>query len=107
VNVRAALLSIKRCCLGGRIIFTEKAEDERLSDGLARDDVVEAVVNAPAVYKTLRSLSSRRKQQRETLYVIVGFTHDGILVYTKGALRRHAGEEYFYVFVSAKRSIED
>jgi len=33
-------------------------------------------------------------------------THDSLLVYTKGALRRHAGEEHFYVFISAKRSID-
>jgi hypothetical protein len=103
----AALLRIKRCCLDGRIVFTEKAEDEHLADGLARDDVVEAVVNAPAIYKTLRSQSLRRPTRRETLYVVVGFTHDGVLVYTKGAIRRHAGQDYFYVFVSAKRSVED
>jgi hypothetical protein len=39
--------------------------------------------------------------------VIVGITHEGIIVYTKGALRRDQGEEHFYIFVSAKRAIED
>ena len=42
-----------------------------------------------------------------TLYVVVGFTHDAVLVYSKGVLRRFAGEDYFYVLVSAKRSVED
>jgi hypothetical protein len=61
------LLRIKRCCLLGRVIFTEKAEDERVSDGLAREDVVEAVVNAPAIYKTLRASTSQRAGRRERL----------------------------------------
>ena len=72
----------------------------------ACQDVIEAVVNAPAIYKTLRSRSSRRAVRTEKLYVILGFTHEGLLVYTKGALRRFADEESFYVLVSAKRSIE-
>jgi hypothetical protein len=32
--------------------------------------------------------------------------HEGILVCTKGALGRRAGQEHFYVFVSAKKSVE-
>lgn len=105
--MRSTLLRIKRCCLIGRVVFTEKAEDEHLADGLARDDVIEAVVNAPAIYKTLRSRARRRRARWERLYVIVGLTHEGILVYTKGALRRHSGQDHFYVFVSAKRSVDD
>jgi hypothetical protein len=53
---------------------------------------------------------TRRPQgggQHEQLYVIVGFTHEGIFVCTKGALRKFAGEDWFYLFVSAKRSIEE
>ena len=100
------LLRIKRCCLTGRLVFTEKADDERVSSGLTRDDVREAIVNAPAVYKTLRSRSGRQRRT-ERLYVILGITHDAVLVYTKGALRRFQGEEHFYVLVSAKRSVED
>ncbi|HKY37985.1 MAG TPA: hypothetical protein VJN18_18715 [Polyangiaceae bacterium] len=46
-----------------------------------------------------------RGSSHELLSIIVGMTHEGIVVYTKGALRRHAGQEHFYVFVSAKRSI--
>ena len=101
------LLRIKRCCLMKRIVFTSKAQDERVASGLSEGDVVEAVVNAPVIYKTLRSRSPHRVRRAERLYVIVGITHEGIIVYTKGALRRDQGEEHFYIFVSAKRAIED
>jgi len=101
------LLRIKRCCLTGRVVFTEKADAERVASRLSHDDVIEAVVNAPALYKTLRSRSTRRTARHERLYVIVGFTHEGLFVYTKGALRRFAGEDWFYLFVSAKRSFEE
>jgi hypothetical protein len=101
------LFRIKRCCLTGRLVFTEKADDERVASHLSQEDVVESVVNAPAVYKTLRSRSIPSRGRSDTLYVIVGLTHEAVLIYTKGALRRFRGEDYFYVFVSAKRSIED
>jgi hypothetical protein len=92
--------------LTGRVVFTAKADAERVASGLTEDDVVESIVNAPAIYKTLRSRSVHRATPGERLYVIVGLTHDAILVYTKGMLRRRAGEDYFYVLVSAKRSVE-
>ena len=101
------LLRIKRCCLTGRVVFSDRADAERVSCHLSLEDVLEAVVNAPAIYKTLRSRSTRRTAQKERLYVIVGFTHEGIFVYTKGALRRFAGEDWFYLLVSAKRSFEE
>ncbi len=101
------LLRIKRCCLTRRVILSSKADAERVSAHLSLDDVLEAVVNAPAIYKTLRSRSTGRAVRNERLYVIVGFTHEGIFVYTKGALRRFAGEDWFYLFVSAKRSFEE
>lgn len=100
------LLRIKRCCLTDRIVYTAKADAERVESGLSHGDVVEAITNAPAIYKTLRSTSAHRRSRGERVYVIVGLTHDAVLVYTKGVLRRQAGEEYFYVLVSAKRSIE-
>ena len=100
------LLRIKRCCLTERVIFTAKADLERVADALTREDVVEAIVNAPAVYKTLRSTAPGRRKG-DKLYVIVGMTHDGILVYTKGALRQFEGDEHFYLLVSSKRSVED
>jgi hypothetical protein len=41
------------------------------------------------------------------MYVILGITREGVLVYTKGALRRFAGEDFLYVLVSAKRSVDE
>lgn len=69
------------------------------------DDVIEAIINAPAIYKTLRSTSGSRAKRRERLYVILGTTHDGIVVYTKGTVRRQAGRDVFYVLISAKRAL--
>ncbi|GMV19577.1 MAG: hypothetical protein AMXMBFR56_78010 [Polyangiaceae bacterium] len=100
------LLRIKRCCLTGRVVFTDKADTERVAGGLSHADVIEAIVNAPAVYKTLRSRASVRRRRSEKLYVIIGITHEGIHVNTKGALRTVEGEDVFYLLVSAKRSIE-
>ncbi len=71
---------IKRLLLQGRIIFTLKAQTEMYLDGLTDDDVVEAIVNAAAIYKTLRSRSRRHRTRRERLYVIVGRTYDGVAI---------------------------
>lgn len=73
------------------------------ADDITADEVVEAVMNAPAITKVLRSRSPKRAVRRERLYVIVGSTYDGLLVYTKGTIRRIAGEETYYFFVSSKR----
>jgi hypothetical protein len=41
------------------------------------------------------------------LYVIVGITHEGIVVYTKGTFRPFQGKEHFYLLVSAKRALDE
>jgi hypothetical protein len=43
-----------------------------------------------------------RAARREKLYVIVGSTYDGLLIYAKGSIRRIAGEDTHYFFISAK-----
>ena len=40
------------------------------ADGLTELDVAESIVNAVAIYKTIRSRSPFRKHAREYLYVI-------------------------------------
>jgi hypothetical protein len=97
------LVGIKRLLLAGQYQFSFKAESELLADGLSEEDDVEAIMNAPAITKVLRSRSRTRTSPREWLYVIVGATYDGVLVYSKGAIRRIAGEETFYFLVSSKR----
>lgn len=89
--------------LAGRYAFSFKAETELFADNLVAADVIEAVLNAPAITKVLRSRSVRRAAGREKIYVVVGSTYDGVLLYTKGSIRRVAGEETYYFFVSSKR----
>lgn len=98
------LAKIKRLILLGRYRFTSKAELERLQDGLTHTDVLEGIINATEITKVLRSTSPLRVARSERLYVIEGFTFDGLLVYTKGVIRRESGKETFYILVSAKRS---
>jgi hypothetical protein len=101
------LVRIKRLLLAGKYLFSLKAELELLADDLAAADVVEAIMNAPAVTKVLRSRSGRRGAPRERLFVIVGSTFDGLLLYTKGTIRRVAGEDTYYFLVSSKRWAAD
>lgn len=105
--MEARLVRIKRLLLSGRYLFSFKAESEMIGDDLTADEVIEAVVNAPAITKVLRSRSPRRVARRERLYVIVGSTYDGLLIYTKGTIRRIAGEDTYYFFVSSKRWAPD
>jgi len=49
------LIRIKRLVIAGRVVFTEKAENKRIADGLTPELVFEAILNAPAIYKKLRS----------------------------------------------------
>ena len=96
---------IKRLVISRKVLFTEKAADELRNDDLTREDVYEAILNAPCIHK---SLSSRNPSTgaREKLYVIKGMTFDGIDVYTKGKILVHLDEEVFYVLISSKRSTD-
>lgn len=100
------LIRIKRLVLAQRVIFTAKAESEMYADGLTHELVFEAIINAPAVTKTLRSRNPRSRR-RETLYVIKGLTYDGLTVYTKGKIATFERREVFYVLISSKRSTDD
>jgi len=72
-------------------------------DDLDEDMVAEAILNAPAIAKRLRS-TNPRTGQAEHLYVILGVTFDGIVVYTKGKILKTGGREVFYVLISSKKS---
>ena len=96
------LIRIKRLIVARRVEFTLKAEEERLRDGLAIEDVLESILNANAIKKTLRSRSPGRARPGERLYVIESPTYSGVWIYTKGTLRRKGRQEIFYVFVSSK-----
>jgi hypothetical protein len=96
------LIRIKRLVVAGRVEFTGKAAAERLRDGLSVEDVLESILNANAIKKTLRSRSPRRWAPAERLYVIESPTFGGTWVYTKGTVRRKGGAEVFYVLISSK-----
>ena len=76
------------------------------ADGLGHGLVLEAIINAPAIMKTLRSRNPR-SGLRETLSVIKGLTYDGLAIYTTGKFARFQGQEVFYVLVSSKRSTDE
>ncbi len=96
------LLRIKRLVLRGQVRFTEKARDEMEADDLGAIEVLESIVNAQTIAKTLRSRSQHRRHGGEKLYVIKSFSYSGTAIYTKGAIVREAGQEVFYILVSAK-----
>lgn len=45
------LAYIKRLLLQGRVVFTLKAQREMYFDALSDDEVIEAIINAPAINK--------------------------------------------------------
>jgi hypothetical protein len=98
------LRQIKRLVIRRKIAFTEKAAEEMVRDDLDEDSVCESIINASAIAKRLRS-TNRRTGKKEALYVIVGMTYDGLVIYTKGKILKKQERERFYVLISSKKSI--
>jgi hypothetical protein len=96
------LTRIKRLVVARQVEFTGKAALERLADGLSIEDVLESILNANAIKKTLRSRSPERPSGGDHLYVIESPSYTGIWIYTKGCIRRKGGNEVYYVFISSK-----
>jgi hypothetical protein len=99
------LVRIKRLVIARRVIFTEKAECEMAAESLTPELVYEAILNAPAIFKVLRSRNPRTAKT-ERLYIIKGLTFDGMEIYTKGKILRREGSDIFYVLISSKRSTD-
>ena len=59
------LVRIKRAVLAGRYAFSEKARIEMEADGITELDVAESILNAVAIYKTIRSESRFRGRPKE------------------------------------------
>jgi hypothetical protein len=74
-------------------------------DALTPELVYEAILNAPAIFKVLRSHNPKAGGS-ERLYVIKGLTFDGVDVYTKGKILKKEGVEVFYVLISSKKSTD-
>lgn len=66
-------------------------------------DVAESILNAVAIYKTIRSRSPRRGHRREMLHIIRSANLAGVPIYTKGKLVAEAGVETYYFLVSSKK----
>lgn len=98
------LIRIKKCALAGRLRFTNKARGELDCDELDVIDVRESLVNAVAIYKTIRS-SNPLTGKREYLHIIQSPNLSGVALYTKGKLIREDGIETYYVLVSSKRAL--
>ena len=99
------LVRIKRAVLAGRYAFSEKSRGEMEADGLTELDVAESILNAVAIYKTIRSRSSLRSRRRELLHVIQSTNLDGLMIYTKGKLVREEQAETYYFLISSKRAV--
>lgn len=99
------LVRIKRLVVSRRVLFTEKAEIEMVRDALTPELVYEAILNAPVVFKVLRSRNPK-SGKGEKLYVIKGLTFDGVDVYTKGKILKKEAVEVFYVLISSKKSTD-
>ena len=74
-------------------------------DGLTPELVYEVILNAPAIFKVLRSRNPKTRKS-ERLYVIKGLTFDGIEIYTKGKILKKEEVDVFYVLISSKRSTD-
>ncbi|MDD5674999.1 MAG: CsgG/HfaB family protein [Chitinivibrionales bacterium] len=73
-------------------------------DGITAECVLESILNANGITKTIRS-TSPVAGKHEKLYIIESFTYDGLLIYTKGAIKKDADGEHFYLLVSSKNSV--
>lgn len=87
-----------------RYQFTSKAINELRRDGLSIDLALEAIENAPAIYKRLAS-HHPKTGVREYLYVIIGQTFSGIFIYTKGKILKSPSGPQFYILISSKRDV--
>ncbi len=105
--MQSLLIKIKRLIIAKRYAFTLKAETEMFADSLTEDQVLESILNANGIKKIVRSTSQDR-EPGEKLYVIESFTYDGLLVYSKGTIKKdHQGQETYYLLISSKRSTFD
>jgi hypothetical protein len=75
------------------------------ADGLTELDIVESIVNAVAIYKTVRSTSPYRQQVREYLHIIQSTNLEGLMIYSKGKLVQEAGIETYYFLISSKMAL--
>lgn len=99
------LVRIKRAVLAGRYVFSEKARIEMEVDSITEMDVAESILNAVAIYKTIRSQSPFRKGAKEYIHIIQSTNLEGLPIYPKGKLIKEAGEDTYYFLISSKKAL--
>lgn len=99
------LVRIKRAVLAGRYVFSEKARIEMEVDSITEMDVAESILNAVAIYKTIRSQSPFRKGAKEYIHIIQSTNLEGLPIYSKGKLIKEAGEDTYYFLISSKKAL--
>ena len=75
------------------------------ADCLTELDVAESILNAVAIYKTIRSRSPYRQHRVEYLHIIQSTNLDGLMIYTKGKLVDEDGVETYYFLISSKKDL--
>ena len=99
------LKRIKRAILTGDYAFSEKARIEMEADQITELDVAESVLNAVAIYKTVRSVSPRQGHRREMLHIIQSTNLNGLAIYSKGKLVSDSGQDTYYFLISSKKAL--
>ena len=99
------LRRIKRAVLAGNYAFSEKALVEMEANGLTELDIAESILNAVAIYTTIRSTSRWRERRTEYLHIIQSTNLDGLMIYTKGKLVEEEGIDRYYVLISSKKAL--
>ena len=99
------LKRIKRAVLAGNYAFSEKARAEMEADQITELDVAESILNAVAIYKTIRSKSPLPGHSRERLHVIQSTNLNGLPIYSKGKLVSRAGQDTYYFLISSKKAL--
>jgi hypothetical protein len=96
---------IKRAILTGNYAFSEKARIEMEADQITELDVAESILNAVAIYKSIRSVSPHRSHSREMLHIIQSTNLNGLAIYSKGKLVSEAGQDTYYFLISSKKAL--
>ena len=99
------LKRIKRTILRGDYAFSEKARVEMEADQITELEVAESILNAVAIYKTIRSVSRHQSRGREMLHIIQSTNLEGLAIYSKGKLVADAGRDTYYFLVSSKKAL--
>ncbi len=98
-------IRIKRAVLVGRYAFSETARIQMEADCITELDVAESILNAVAIYKTIRSVSPFRSRGKEYLYIIQSTNLNGLPIYSKGKLVKEHGQDVYYFLISSKRAM--